>query len=126
MADACLQNKRYDQALQYLEQAKARLNEENSERFQAAEIYRLIGEAHRQANRDRDLAQRYFCEGLTVARQQKAKFLELRLCLSMCDLWDQSQNAERCRLQLREICGFFREGFDLPDLVKAKARLEGT
>ncbi len=124
LADACIQNKRYGQALGFLEQAKLRLNEENSGRFYAAEIYRLIGEAHLKSNHNLDQAELYFCEGLRVARQQKAKSLELRVCLSMCDLWEQGQNAEKCRLQLGGIYRSFSEGFDMPDLVRAKARLE--
>jgi tetratricopeptide (TPR) repeat protein len=46
MADACIKNERYGQALDFLNQAQLRLDEENSERFYAAEIYRLLGETY--------------------------------------------------------------------------------
>ena len=46
MADACIKNKRYGQALDFLKQAQLRLDEENCERFYAAEIYRLLGETY--------------------------------------------------------------------------------
>lgn len=126
LADACIENQRYGQALDFLKLAQLRLSEENSERFYAAEIYRLLAETHLRSNQDLDQAEYYFCKGLEVAREQKAKSLELRLCLSMCGLSELRQSADKCRLQLGEIYGSFSEGFDTPDLVRAKARLESA
>ena len=126
LADACIKNKHYGQALDFLKQAQLRLDEENCERFYAAEIYRLLGEAHLQLNQNLDQAEYYFCKGLQVAREQEAKCFELRVCLSMCDLYELRQNADKCRSQLGGICGCFSEGFDTPDLVRAKARLRDT
>src|SRR4029078_9778282 len=40
LADACIKNKRYGQALEFLDQVQSRLDDENTERFYAAEIYR--------------------------------------------------------------------------------------
>jgi class 3 adenylate cyclase/predicted ATPase len=124
LVDACIKNKRYGQALEFLEQAQLRLEDEGTERFYAAEIYRLRGETYLRSNRDLDQAQHYFSEGLKVAREQKAKSLELKLCLSMCDLYDLGKNADKCRSQLGAIYKSFEEGFDTADLVRAKARLE--
>jgi hypothetical protein len=84
----------------------------------------LLGEAYLRSNQKLDQAEHYFSKGLNIAREQKAKSLELRLCLSMCDLYDLRQNAEKCRAQLCDIYGFFNEGFDTADHVRAKARLE--
>ncbi len=126
LADACIENEHYAQALDFLKQAKLRLDEENSERFYAAEIYRLLAETYLRSNQDLDQAEYYFCKGLEIAREQKAKSLELRLCLSMCGLSELRQNADECRLQLGEIYESFSEGFDTPDLVSAKARLESA
>jgi predicted ATPase len=121
MADACIKNKRYGQALDSLKQAQLRLNGENSERFYAAEIYRLLGETYL---RDLNQAEHYFCKGLEVAREQKAKSFELRVCLSMCDLHELRPDADKCRSQLDQIYRSFSEGFDTFDLVRAKARLK--
>ena len=126
LADACIKNKHYGQALNFLKQAQLRLDEENCERFYAAEIYRLLGEAYLRSNQNLDQAEHYFFKGLKVAREQKAKSFELRVCLSMCDLYELRQNADKCRSQLGEIYGSFSEGFDTPDLVRAKARLRDT
>jgi hypothetical protein len=59
-----------------------------------------------------------------VAREQKAKSLELKLCLSIYDLYEQRKNAEKYRSELGEIYGFFSEGFETTDLIEAKARLK--
>ncbi|MBR1280397.1 adenylate/guanylate cyclase domain-containing protein [Bradyrhizobium sp. AUGA SZCCT0283] len=126
LADACIKNKRYGQALGFLKQAQLRLNEENSERFYAAEIYRLLGETCLRSNQDLDQAEHYFCEGLEVAREQNAKLFQLRLCLSKCDLYELRQGDNRCRLQLGEVYASFSEGFDTADLVRAQARLKSA
>jgi class 3 adenylate cyclase/predicted ATPase len=126
LADACIKNERYGQALEFLNQAQLRLDEENSERFYAAEIYRLLGEAYMRSHQDLDQAEHFLCKGLKVAREQKAKSLELKLCVSIYDLYELRQNADKYRSQLGEIYGFFSEGFDTTDLVRAKARLKNA
>jgi len=124
MADACIKNKRYGQAFDALKQAQSRLNGENYERFYAAEIYRLLGETHLKSNQDLNQAEHYFCKGLEVAREQKAKSFELRVCLSLSDLYELGPDADKWRSRLSEVYSSFNEGFDTPDLVRAKARLE--
>jgi len=126
LADVCIKNERYAQAFDFLHQAQLRLDEENSERFYAAEIYRLLGETYLRSRRDLDQAERCFRKGLEVAREQKARSLELRLCLSMSDLHELRQNADRYRPQLGEVYRSFSEGFDTADLVRAKARLQSA
>ena len=126
LADACIKNERYGQAFDFLDQAQLRLDEENSERFYAAEIYRLLGETYLRSRQDLDQAERYLCKGLEVAREQKAKSLELKLCVSIYDLYELRQNADKYRSQLGEIYGSFSEGFDTTDLVRAKARLKNA
>jgi class 3 adenylate cyclase/tetratricopeptide (TPR) repeat protein len=124
LADACIKNERYGQAFDFLVQAQSRLDEENSERFYAAEIYRLLGETYLRSGQDLDQSERYLCKGLKVAREQKAKSLELKLCVSIYDLYELRQNADKYRSQLGKIYESFSEGFDTTDLVKAKARLK--
>ncbi len=126
LVDACIKNKRYGQALEFLEQAQLRLEEEGAECFYAAEIYRLRGETYLRSNQNLDQAQHYFSQGLEVARGQKAKSLELKLCLSICELHDLGKSADKCRSQLSKVYESFSEGFDTADLVRAKARLENT
>ncbi len=123
LADACLRNKRYSQALEFLEQAQSRLDEENSERYYAAEIYRLFGETYLRSNNGLDHAESYFDKGLNIAREQKAKSTELRISLSICDLHEMRQDVDGYRSELGKIFEFFDEGLDTADLVRAKIRL---
>ena len=124
LADACIKNKRYDQALEFLSQAQARLEQEDSERFYVAEIYRLLGEAHLGSGKNLDQAEQYFSKGIKVAREQNAKSLELKLCLSLCELCDRKKRGDNGRSQLDEVYAFFSEGFSTTDLISAKARLK--
>jgi hypothetical protein len=48
---------------------------------------------------------------------------EVRLCLSICDLYALRENANKYRSELGEIYGSFSEGFDTADLVKAQTTL---
>ena len=123
LTEACIENDRYGQAFRFLDQAQLRLDEQNPEHFYAAEIYRLLGEAHLRSRRDLDQAERYLSKGLKVAREQNAKSLELRLCVSIYDLYELRQHAGKYRDQLGEIYGSFSEGLDTADLVRARTRL---
>jgi class 3 adenylate cyclase/predicted ATPase/ABC-type transport system involved in cytochrome c biogenesis ATPase subunit len=123
LADACLANQHYREALEFLEQAQSRLNHEHCERFYAAEIYRLLGETHLRLHHDLGQAERWFHKGLQVTREQKAKSLELKLCLAMCDLGERRHDTAECRSHLDAVYRSFTEGFETADLVRAKARL---
>jgi predicted ATPase len=126
LADVCIKNERYEKAFGFLDQAKLMLDEGSSGRFYEAEIYRLFGETYLRSRRDLEQAERYFCKGLKVAREQQTKSFELRLCLSLCDLYALRQNGDNCLSQLSEIYGSFTEGFDTPDLVRARIRLDSV
>jgi predicted ATPase/class 3 adenylate cyclase len=121
LADACIKNERYERAFDFLQQAQSRLDVENSGRFYAGEIYRLLGETCVRSNQNLDQAEHYFSKGLKIVRDQKARLLELRLCLSICELFGRGKKADKWRSQLDEVYKFFSEGFDTSDLVRAKA-----
>jgi len=123
LADACIKNQRYAQGLECLNEAQSRLEDEGTERFYAAEIYRLLGETYLRSGQDLDQAERYLCKGLEIAREQSAKSFELRICTSMYDLYELRQESNRHIPQLTEIYRFFGEGFDTADLLGARARL---
>ena len=69
-------------------------------------------------------AEAYFDRALEVARQQQAKSWELRASTSMARLWRDQGKPEEARELLAPIFGWFTEGFDMPDLMEAKALLE--
>jgi predicted ATPase len=123
LGDVCIKNERYEQAFRFLNRAQSRLDEENSERFYAAEIYRLLGETYLRSGQDLDQAERCFCKGLEVAREQKARSLELRLSVNLYDLYELRQTGDHYRPQLDKIYASFAEGLDTTDLLTAKRRL---
>jgi hypothetical protein len=117
-------NERYGQALECLHQAQSRLEDRDSERFYAAEIFRLLGETYLRSGQDVGHAEYFLSKGLAIAREQKAKYLELKLCVSMYDLHELKRDADKYRSQLGEVYAFFSEGFNTIDLVGARARLK--
>jgi class 3 adenylate cyclase/predicted ATPase len=126
LADACIKSQRFQHAFDFLKKAQLRVDEERSERFYAAEIYRLLGEAHLRSQRNLDQAEDAFVKGLAIAREQQARSLELKLCLSIYDLYQLRHNADNFRPQLATVYRSFNEGFATPDLVRAKARLKAA
>jgi predicted ATPase len=112
-----------------LEQGLATLNdgiafvERTGERFCEAEIHRFKGELLL-ARGDEAEAEASFHKAIEVARQQSARFWELRATVSLCRLWrEQDKSAEAGRM-LEGIYGWFTEGSDTADLKEAKALLE--
>ena len=91
----------------------------------AAEVVRLIGEAHASAAPDQHaVAEARFNMALELARRQGAKSLELRAAMSLARLWrSQGRVAQACDL-LAPIFDWFTEGFDTPDLKDAKSLLD--
>ncbi len=123
LAEACTKNERYSEALDFLGEAEARLNDQNCERFYEVEIYRLLGEAHSRLGNGWDQAEQWFQKGLQLAREQKSRSLELKLRLSMYDLRETSPDADEYRSHLKEAYSGFSEGFETADLMNAKAKL---
>ncbi|HKO17811.1 MAG TPA: hypothetical protein VJU82_02890, partial [Acidobacteriaceae bacterium] len=124
MADACITHKRYPEALEYLNEWQMKGHGEGSERFFAAEMYRLLGEAYLQSGENLDEAERYFSKGIKIAREQNAKSLELRLCMSLYDLHRVKGSPHEYRRQISEVYESFTEGFDTGDLLKANTKLK--
>lgn len=69
-------------------------------------------------------AEKYFLKAIEVAQQQKAKSWELKAAVNLAQLWQQQGKSEEARTMLGAIYSWFTEGFNLPDLIKAKALLE--
>jgi predicted ATPase len=63
-------------------------------------------------------------QALELARQQKAKSLELRSAMSLVRLWSGQNRTAEGRLLLSQCYGSFAEGLDTPDLKEARALLE--
>lgn len=121
-----------DVGLRVLAEARA-VVDTYEERCCAAEIVRLHGALLLQQAQQRPgvaspaaaaTAAQHFQQARLLARQQQAKFWELRATMSLARLWrQQGRRAEAYEL-LAPLYGWFTEGFDTPDLQEARALLE--
>lgn len=138
LVSALCKARQFDEGLRTLEEALAIANR-NGERCYEAELYRLKGELLLLKAADRsgsqaaaagsdtvgatpasapEDAERCFKTSIEIARQQKARSLELRAALSLVRL---SRNN---RTALEPIYSSFTEGLDTVDLREAKAMLD--
>ena len=92
--------------------------------FLEAELYRLKGELLLRQSREHPQAGACFQTALGVARDQKAKSLELRAATSLARLWQRQGKQTEARALLAPVYDWFTEGFDTADLKDAKALLD--
>ena len=96
-----------------------------NERWDEAEIHRTAGElAASRPHADPEMTESHFQQSLAIARRQEAKSFELRAAASFARLWRDKGRQDEARELLAPIFGWFTEGFDMPDLIEAKALLE--
>ena len=99
--------------------------EKTGERGDHAEILRLKGEVLAMCDQPHMAgAEACFREALQVANAQEAKWRELRSALSLARLLRNTNRRDEARTMLAETYNWFTEGFDLPDLMDAKALLD--
>jgi class 3 adenylate cyclase/tetratricopeptide (TPR) repeat protein len=97
--------------------------EATSEKFFEAELYRLRGRILLSLGK-KGGAEAELQRALTIARQQQARWWELRAATDLARHWhDEGRYAEANSL-LQPIYAWFVEGFDTPDLKDAKALLD--
>jgi predicted ATPase len=99
--------------------------EQTGERWFEPELYRLRGEALLRSN-DPPFADAKadFQWALAIARNQEARFWELRASVSLARLWRDEGKLDPAREVLAPIYKWFTEGFDTPDLKEAKSLLD--
>ena len=61
---------------------------------------------------------------MEIARHQKAKSLELRAAMTLAQHWQRQGRRQEAHDLVAPIFGWFTQGFDTPDLQKAKALLD--
>jgi class 3 adenylate cyclase/predicted ATPase len=111
------------EALQLLDEALERVTG-TRERWYEAELRRLRGELlRRTASADTAEMEVCFRKALDVAQEQGAKWWELRAAASLARLWAKQAERRRAHDLLAPIYSWFTEGFDTPDLRKAKTLL---
>jgi class 3 adenylate cyclase/predicted ATPase len=98
---------------------------QTNERCDEAEIYRTAGEfAIAPPHADLEMGESQFQKSLVIARRQDAKLFELRAATTLARLWVYRGRRDEARELLAPIFGWFTEGFNMPDLIEAKALLE--
>ena len=98
------------------------LVETTGERYYESELQRLNGELLLlQSPGDTAEAEACFQSALEIARQQRAKSLELRTAMSLARLWQRQGKAGDARQLLDDVLAWFTEGFDTADLRDAQA-----
>jgi tetratricopeptide (TPR) repeat protein len=96
--------------------------EMTNERFFEAELYRLRGKMLSGLGK-RGEAEVELQRALSVARQQQARWWELRAATSLAEHWRDAGKSEQAYSLLQPIYGWFVEGFDTTAMKNAKALL---
>ncbi|MBI2740872.1 MAG: AAA family ATPase [Rhodospirillales bacterium] len=122
LADACAQTARIAAGLDWIEIAVEHARTFR-ECFLEAEIHRVQGELllGRGATAEAEARLR---RSMEVARLQKAKSLELRAAMILAQYWQREGRRRAAYDLVAPIFGWFSQGFDTPDLQKARALLD--
>jgi predicted ATPase len=98
--------------------------ERGEEHIWEADLYRAKGDLLLIKGESETEAETCFQQALHIAKQQDAKWYQLRAAMSLSRLWHkQGKTEDACRM-LSEVYDWFSEGFDTVDLKEAKALLE--
>ncbi|HEX3860191.1 MAG TPA: adenylate/guanylate cyclase domain-containing protein [Stellaceae bacterium] len=111
------------------EQAEAALGKIKpaGNRWWWSECLRLRGELQQIAiTGDLAGAECSYRQAIAVARELQAKSLELRVANSLARLWRDAGKRAEAHALLAPLTDWFTEGFDMPDLVEAKALLHSV
>jgi predicted ATPase len=121
-AEAYASSGQHEAGLDFLQGAFA-LAERTGERMFDAELHRLHGELLLGSGH-LGKAEHAFQRALVVARRQEARLWELRAATNLARLWRDQGKCVEARDLLGPVYGWFTEGFDTPDLKRAKTLLE--
>jgi predicted ATPase len=122
LADALGTRGHFEEGHASLDQAFAFL-EETGERLCEPKLHRLRGKLL-MLERSDDAAEASLQKALDVARQQNARWPELRASRDLARLWAERGERKQALDLLAPVYDWFTEGFDTPDLVEAKALLD--
>jgi len=124
MGESLLAGRRYADGLEYVSRA-LRVASEIGELWFVSRPHQLRGQLWLHAHGPDDAAaEASLRQGVAVAREQGAKWWELRAATSLARLWFERDRRSAARALLAPVYEWFTEGFDMPDLQRAKALLD--
>jgi predicted ATPase len=124
LAETCGKTGRAEEGIDFVARGLATA-EQTGLRVAEAELHRVKGELLIIKDpRNPAEAERCLRTAIDVARWQGARLFELRATVSLARLLKQRGETVEARQMLADIYGGFTEGFELPDLMRAKALLK--
>jgi tetratricopeptide (TPR) repeat protein len=96
------------------------------EHYMSAEMHRLHAEALRIQGAPPAEVEGHLLAALEIARQQGARLWDVRAATSLARLWLAQGRGAHAYALLAPVYDSFTEGFDLPDLVEARALVRQT
>jgi DNA-binding winged helix-turn-helix (wHTH) protein/tetratricopeptide (TPR) repeat protein len=120
LADLLIRAERFDEASSALDEARSIPRGRGY--YYEPELLRLRAEVLRRQGHA-DLAKEAGRRAIEVARAQQARSLELRAALAALDHAEDDSEAAAARSAVEAVYVWFTEGFDTPDLQRAKAAL---
>jgi predicted ATPase/class 3 adenylate cyclase len=122
LAEAQSAHGKYEAAVQSVDEALA-YAERAGGNFYQAELYRVKGDILQAQGASSGAVEHQYRAALARARQQSARWWELRASVSLAQLLKEQGQSSEARSLLAPIFDWFTEGFQLPDLLQAKALL---
>jgi DNA-binding winged helix-turn-helix (wHTH) protein len=126
-AEAFLRNRRFEEAGTLIHEAFD-ISERRGERLCTAELHRLRAELRLSDSRDleaRRVAEEDLRTAIDISRAQGARLLTLRAAVSLARTLAGTRRSAEALLLLGDARDEVPEGRDLPDLVEAKALMDG-
>lgn len=116
---------RYEEGLRALDEAFAQARSRGIV-FWSAELHRRRGELLLASGKQDAAVAGCFSDALACAREQGARSLELRAALSLTRLLRAGQPSDAADATLRPVYESLRDGMETPDLLEARALLDGV
>jgi len=120
-ADALLDAERRDEAIEFMRSGE-KIQHDTGEVYQAA-LFLLMRGRLAQLDGDAAAAEASYRRAIETAQQQGALLYALRAATALAQLCQSLGRAEQADAMLRTIYEKFTEGFDYPDLIRARAVL---
>lgn len=122
LAEALVEAGEAQQALATLDES-LKISRDASDRYYEAELFRCKGELlWSQSSRD-DNAEECFRRAIKIAQDQQSRWFELRAALSLSRMLQDRGDDPRFNEALRPVYDWYTEGFDTPDLLRARKLL---